>query len=59
MCLFALNDYVNCLYFISKAFDIDVNYTRGQVLRDYIFTEQPSLEFDIKYFYQKNKIPKR
>ncbi|KAK6618665.1 hypothetical protein RUM43_013056 [Polyplax serrata] len=51
ICLFILHDYVNCLHYISRAFAIDVNYTRGQVLRDYIITEQPSLQnlhFDLK-----------
>ncbi|KAM8960713.1 calcineurin-binding protein cabin-1 [Pelodytes ibericus] len=42
--LYTLFDYANCLYFICKALEKDCRYSKGLVLKEKIFEEQPSLK---------------
>ncbi|XP_010874266.2 calcineurin-binding protein cabin-1 isoform X2 [Esox lucius] len=44
--LYTLSDYSCCLYFISKALEKDHCYTKGLVLKEKIFEEQPCLKKD-------------
>ncbi|XP_064424124.1 calcineurin-binding protein cabin-1 isoform X2 [Latimeria chalumnae] len=44
--LYALSDYTNCLYFICKALEKDCRYSKGLVLKEKIFNEQPCLQRD-------------
>uniref|UniRef100_A0A3P8Q6V5 Calcineurin-binding protein cabin-1 MEF2-binding domain-containing protein n=1 Tax=Astatotilapia calliptera TaxID=8154 RepID=A0A3P8Q6V5_ASTCA len=44
--LYTLSDYSCCLYFISKALEKDHCYTKGLVLKEKIFEEQPCLKRD-------------
>ncbi|XP_013404378.1 calcineurin-binding protein cabin-1 [Lingula anatina] len=50
--LYAVNDYTNCLYYISKALEKDSGYTKGLALREKMFSEQPSLERDTAHMFQ-------
>ncbi|XP_041079320.1 calcineurin-binding protein cabin-1-like isoform X4 [Polyodon spathula] len=44
--LYTLSDYSCCLYFICKALEKDRCYTKGLVLKERIFEEQPCLRKD-------------
>uniref|UniRef100_A0A8C5LJ11 Calcineurin-binding protein cabin-1 n=1 Tax=Leptobrachium leishanense TaxID=445787 RepID=A0A8C5LJ11_9ANUR len=44
--LYTLCDYANCLYYICKALEKDCRYSKGLVLKERIFEEQPSLRKD-------------
>ncbi|XP_041466733.1 calcineurin-binding protein cabin-1-like [Lytechinus variegatus] len=44
--LYAINDYVTCLYYIAQALERDKRYTKGLALRDQIYSEQPCLRRD-------------
>ncbi|XP_051009187.1 calcineurin-binding protein cabin-1 isoform X3 [Acomys russatus] len=44
--LYALSDYTTCLYFICKALEKDCRYSKGIVLKEKIFEEQPCLRKD-------------
>ncbi|KAJ7309748.1 hypothetical protein JRQ81_007813 [Phrynocephalus forsythii] len=44
--LYALSDYTTCLYYICKALERDGAYSRGLVLKEKIFEEQPCLRKD-------------
>ncbi|XP_075424588.1 calcineurin-binding protein cabin-1 isoform X2 [Ascaphus truei] len=44
--LYTLSDYTTCLYFICKALEKDFRYSKGLVLKDKIFQEQPCLRKD-------------
>ncbi|KAG7480660.1 hypothetical protein MATL_G00058640 [Megalops atlanticus] len=44
--LYTLSDYSCCLYFICKALEKDHCYTKGLVLKERIFQEQPCLRKD-------------
>uniref|UniRef100_A0A3Q1J7X0 Calcineurin-binding protein cabin-1 MEF2-binding domain-containing protein n=1 Tax=Anabas testudineus TaxID=64144 RepID=A0A3Q1J7X0_ANATE len=44
--LYTLSDYTCCLYFIAKALEKDHCYTKGLVLKEKIFEEQPCLKRD-------------
>ncbi|XP_007955587.1 calcineurin-binding protein cabin-1, partial [Orycteropus afer afer] len=44
--LYALSDYTTCLYFICKALEKDCRYSKGLVLKEKIFHEQPCLRKD-------------
>ncbi|XP_006901491.1 PREDICTED: calcineurin-binding protein cabin-1 [Elephantulus edwardii] len=44
--LYALSDYTTCLYFICKALEKDCRYSKGLVLKEKIFEEQPCLRKD-------------
>ncbi|XP_015221768.2 calcineurin-binding protein cabin-1 isoform X4 [Lepisosteus oculatus] len=44
--LYTLSDYSCCLYFICKALEKDCCYTKGLVLKERIFEEQPCLRKD-------------
>jgi calcineurin-binding protein cabin-1 len=49
--LYALGDYVGCLYFISKGLQMDVGFTKGHIFKDRIFKNSPSLVKDFPLFY--------
>ncbi|XP_059920768.1 calcineurin-binding protein cabin-1 [Gadus macrocephalus] len=51
--LYALSDYTYCLYFISKALEKDHCYTKGLVLKEKIFEEQPCLKRDTMQMFTK------
>ncbi|EMP32143.1 Calcineurin-binding protein cabin-1, partial [Chelonia mydas] len=44
--LYTLSDYTTCLYFICKALEKDCQYSKGLVLKEKIFDEQPCLRKD-------------
>ncbi|KAM4808088.1 calcineurin-binding protein cabin-1 [Rhinophrynus dorsalis] len=44
--LYTLSDYTTCLYFICKALEKDFRYSKGLVLKEKIFKEQPCLRKD-------------
>nr|XP_020763084.1 calcineurin-binding protein cabin-1 [Odocoileus virginianus texanus] len=44
--LYTLGDYTTCLYFICKALEKDCCYSKGLVLKEKIFQEQPCLRQD-------------
>ncbi|XP_075071745.1 calcineurin-binding protein cabin-1 isoform X2 [Mixophyes fleayi] len=44
--LYTISDYGNCLYFICKALERDCRYSKGLVLKERIFEEQPGLKKD-------------
>ncbi|XP_030849309.1 calcineurin-binding protein cabin-1 [Strongylocentrotus purpuratus] len=44
--LYAINDYVTCLYYIAQALEKDKRYTKGFALRDQMYSEQPCLRRD-------------
>nr|XP_035123413.2 calcineurin-binding protein cabin-1 isoform X1 [Callithrix jacchus]XP_035123421.2 calcineurin-binding protein cabin-1 isoform X1 [Callithrix jacchus]XP_054095464.1 calcineurin-binding protein cabin-1 isoform X1 [Callithrix jacchus]XP_054095468.1 calcineurin-binding protein cabin-1 isoform X1 [Callithrix jacchus] len=44
--LYTLSDYTTCLYFICKALEKDCQYSKGLVLKEKIFEEQPCLRKD-------------
>ncbi|POI34268.1 hypothetical protein CIB84_001980, partial [Bambusicola thoracicus] len=44
--LYTLSDYPTCLYFICKALEKDCLYSKGLVLKEKIFEEQPLLRKD-------------
>ncbi|XP_053443028.1 calcineurin-binding protein cabin-1 isoform X1 [Nycticebus coucang] len=44
--LYTLSDYTTCLYFICKALEKDCRYSKGLVLKEKIFGEQPCLRND-------------
>ncbi|XP_072271694.1 calcineurin-binding protein cabin-1 isoform X2 [Pyxicephalus adspersus] len=44
--LYTIYDYSNCLYFICKALEKDCRYSKGLVLKEKIFEEQPGLRKD-------------
>ncbi|XP_054546485.1 calcineurin-binding protein cabin-1 isoform X1 [Talpa occidentalis] len=44
--LYTLSDYTTCLYFICKALEKDCRYSKGLVLKEKIFEEQPFLRKD-------------
>uniref|UniRef100_A0ABM5F2R0 Calcineurin-binding protein cabin-1 isoform X1 n=1 Tax=Pogona vitticeps TaxID=103695 RepID=A0ABM5F2R0_9SAUR len=46
MVLYTLSDYTTCLYYICKALERDCQYSRGLVLKEKIFEEQPCLRKD-------------
>ncbi|XP_075881739.1 calcineurin-binding protein cabin-1 isoform X2 [Nelusetta ayraudi] len=51
--LYTLTDYTCCLYFIAKALERDHCYTKGLVLKEKIFEEQPCLKTDTKHMFAK------
>ncbi|XP_069789120.1 calcineurin-binding protein cabin-1 isoform X5 [Narcine bancroftii] len=44
--LYTLSDYTNCLYYICKALEKDCRYSKGLVLKEKIYEEQPCLRKD-------------
>uniref|UniRef100_A0A670JUT6 Uncharacterized protein n=1 Tax=Podarcis muralis TaxID=64176 RepID=A0A670JUT6_PODMU len=44
--LYTLSDYTTCLYFICKALERDCLYSKGLVIKEKIFEEQPCLRKD-------------
>ncbi|XP_077986100.1 calcineurin-binding protein cabin-1-like [Glandiceps talaboti] len=53
--LYALSDYYSCMYYISKALGRDGSYTKGLVLRDKMYQEQPSLKRECEPLFQSNE----
>uniref|UniRef100_A0A3B3XNK7 Uncharacterized protein n=1 Tax=Poecilia mexicana TaxID=48701 RepID=A0A3B3XNK7_9TELE len=51
--LYTLSDYTYCLYFIAKALEKDHCYTKGLVLKEKIFKEQPCLRRDTMQMFTK------
>ncbi|KAM3610377.1 uncharacterized protein V6R79_003088 [Siganus canaliculatus] len=51
--LYTLSDYTCCLYFIAKALERDHCYTKGLVLKEKIFEEQPCLKRDTMQMFTK------
>uniref|UniRef100_UPI0037E77329 calcineurin-binding protein cabin-1 n=1 Tax=Semicossyphus pulcher TaxID=241346 RepID=UPI0037E77329 len=51
--LYTLSDYTCCLYFIAKALQRDHCYTKGLVLKEKIFKEQPCLKRDTMQMFTK------
>ncbi|XP_034025725.1 calcineurin-binding protein cabin-1 isoform X2 [Thalassophryne amazonica] len=51
--LYTLSDYSYCLYFIAKALEKDHCYTKGLVLKEKIFQEQPCLKRDTMQMFMK------
>ncbi|KAM8866749.1 calcineurin-binding protein cabin-1 isoform 1-T1 [Synchiropus picturatus] len=51
--LYTLCDYTYCLHFISKALEKDYCYTKGLVLKEKIFEEQPCLKRDTMKMFMK------
>ncbi|KAM8886416.1 calcineurin-binding protein cabin-1 isoform 2-T2 [Spinachia spinachia] len=51
--LYTLSDYTCCLYFIAKALEMDHCYTKGLVLKEKIFEEQPCLKRDTMQIFIK------
>ncbi|KAL0979452.1 hypothetical protein UPYG_G00185250 [Umbra pygmaea] len=51
--LYVLSDYSCCLYFIGKALEKDHFYTKGLVLKEKIFEEQPCLKKDSMQMFLK------
>ncbi|RVE68552.1 hypothetical protein OJAV_G00092750 [Oryzias javanicus] len=51
--LYTLSDYTYCLYFIAKALEKDHCYTKGLVLKEKIFQEQPCLKRDTLQMFTK------
>nr|ADK74348.1 calcineurin binding protein 1 [Danio rerio] len=51
--LYALSDYSCCLYYICKALEKDSGYSKGRVLKEKIFQEQPCLRRDSMKMFSK------
>ncbi|XP_049341483.1 calcineurin-binding protein cabin-1 isoform X2 [Astyanax mexicanus] len=51
--LYTLSDYSCCLYHICKALEKDIGYTKGRVLKEKIFEEQPCLRRDSMKMFSK------
>ncbi|TSO88119.1 Calcineurin-binding protein cabin-1 [Bagarius yarrelli] len=51
--LYTLSDYSCCLYYICKALEKDIGYTKGWVLKEKIFVEQPCLRRDSMKLFSK------
>nr|XP_055023492.1 calcineurin-binding protein cabin-1 isoform X2 [Misgurnus anguillicaudatus] len=51
--LYALSDYSCCLYYICKALEKDTGYSKGRVLKEKIFEEQPCLRRDSMKMFSK------
>ncbi|XP_070531569.1 calcineurin-binding protein cabin-1-like [Ptychodera flava] len=49
--LYSLNDYYSCMYIISKALDRDGAYTKGLVLREKMYQEQPTLKRECEHLF--------
>nr|XP_016852557.1 PREDICTED: calcineurin-binding protein cabin-1 isoform X2 [Anolis carolinensis] len=54
--LYALGDYPTCLYFTCKALEKDCKYSKGLVLKEKIFQEQPSLRKDSLHMFLKGDL---
>uniref|UniRef100_A0A8C2GFY2 Calcineurin binding protein 1 n=1 Tax=Cyprinus carpio TaxID=7962 RepID=A0A8C2GFY2_CYPCA len=51
--LYTLSDYSCCLYYICKALEKDTGYSKGRVLKEKIFEEQPCLRRDSMKMFSK------
>ncbi|KAM9474722.1 calcineurin-binding protein cabin-1 isoform 3-T4 [Clarias gariepinus] len=51
--LYTLSDYSCCLYYICKALEKDMGYTKAWVLKEKIFEEQPCLRQDSMKLFSK------
>ncbi|XP_053384100.1 calcineurin-binding protein cabin-1-like isoform X2 [Mercenaria mercenaria] len=50
--LYATNNYIECLYYIARAFELDATYGKGYALRNKIWAEQSSLKKDTEEFFE-------
>lgn len=48
--LYVLNDYVPCLLYIARAFELDPDFAKGLAFRDKIVAEQPSIIDDFNLY---------
>uniref|UniRef100_A0A670ZWS4 Calcineurin-binding protein cabin-1 n=1 Tax=Pseudonaja textilis TaxID=8673 RepID=A0A670ZWS4_PSETE len=55
--LYTLSDYTTCLYFICKALERDNCYSKGLVIKEKIFEEQPCLRRDSLRMFLKGDLP--
>uniref|UniRef100_A0A8C6YEC4 Calcineurin-binding protein cabin-1 n=1 Tax=Naja naja TaxID=35670 RepID=A0A8C6YEC4_NAJNA len=55
--LYTLSDYTTCLYFICKALEKDNCYSKGLVIKEKIFEEQPCLRRDSLRMFLKGDLP--
>ncbi|XP_032085829.1 calcineurin-binding protein cabin-1 isoform X4 [Thamnophis elegans] len=55
--LYTLSDYTTCLYFICKALEKDNSYSKGLVIKEKIFEEQPCLRKDSIRMFLKGDLP--
>ncbi|KAK7135286.1 hypothetical protein R3I94_014062 [Phoxinus phoxinus] len=51
--LYSLSDYSCCLHYICKALEKDIGYSKGRVLKEKIFEEQPCLRRDAMKMFSK------
>ncbi|XP_052231892.1 calcineurin-binding protein cabin-1-like isoform X2 [Dreissena polymorpha] len=49
--LYALNNYIECLYYIGRALEMEPQYTKAYALRDRIFSIEPTLKQDTEEFF--------
>ncbi|XP_056628426.1 calcineurin-binding protein cabin-1 isoform X3 [Triplophysa dalaica] len=54
--LYALSDYSCCLYYICKALEKDAGFSKGHVLKEKIFEEQPCLRRDSMKMFSKLEV---
>ncbi|XP_058014812.1 calcineurin-binding protein cabin-1 isoform X4 [Ahaetulla prasina] len=55
--LYTLSDYTTCLYFICKALERDNCYSKGLIIKEKIFEEQPCLRKDSLRMFLKGDLP--
>ncbi|XP_069674696.1 calcineurin-binding protein cabin-1-like isoform X2 [Periplaneta americana] len=48
--LYVLNDYIPCLLYIARAFELDPDFLKGLAFRDKILLEQPSIMDDFNVY---------
>ncbi|GFT23499.1 calcineurin-binding protein cabin-1, partial [Nephila pilipes] len=51
--MYTLNDYANCLYYISKALERECYYLKGLAFKDEIYREDPSLKSFCEGYFKK------
>ncbi|XP_054714787.1 LOW QUALITY PROTEIN: calcineurin-binding protein cabin-1-like [Uloborus diversus] len=49
--MYTLNDYANCLYYVSKALEKECFYLKGLAFRDQIYKEDPSLKEECESYF--------
>ncbi|XP_077863763.1 calcineurin-binding protein cabin-1-like [Saccoglossus kowalevskii] len=47
-----MNDYYSCMHYISKALERDSHYTKGLVLRDKMYQEQPCMKRECELLFK-------
>ncbi|GFQ82744.1 calcineurin-binding protein cabin-1 [Trichonephila clavata] len=51
--MYTLNDYANCLYYISRALERECYYLKGLAFKDEIYREDPSLKSFCEGYFKK------